>query len=63
MEAHSTSSALVTYEEAAEYLRIGRSSLYALVQQGRLKPVRVLADAPRLKRVDLDRLIDECQDA
>lgn len=54
--------ALLTIEESAEYLRISRSSMYALIQQGRIKCVRVVQDSPRLKIADLDRLIDESQD-
>jgi len=52
---------LLTIDEAAEYLRISRSSLYTLIQEGRLKPVRIIEGSPRIKVADLDKLIDASQ--
>lgn len=50
---------LLTIDEAADYLRVSRTSMYALIHQGRVRTVRIVQDSPRVKRADLDKLIDE----
>jgi excisionase family DNA binding protein len=42
--------------EAADYLGIGRSTLYELVKAGKLKPLKV-AGTPRYRRIDLDKYV------
>src|SRR3954463_2186931 len=48
---------LLTPEEAAEVLRVGRTTLYALMKAGDLRPVHI-GRSCRLARVDLERYVD-----
>ena len=48
---------LVTPEEAAALLRIGRTTVYALMKAGDLRPVHI-GRSCRLPRSELDRYID-----
>jgi excisionase family DNA binding protein len=46
---------LLTIEEARRELRIGRSLLYRLIEQGKLKLIKI-GRASRLRREDIQRL-------
>ncbi|MBX3438244.1 MAG: helix-turn-helix domain-containing protein [Planctomycetaceae bacterium] len=50
--------ALVTIREVARELACGRSTVYKLLQSGRLPSIRVNRTR-RIRREDLQRLIDE----
>ncbi len=47
---------LHTPEEAAEVLRIGRTTLYALMSAGQLRPVHI-GRACRISRAELERYV------
>ena len=52
--------ALLDVDAAASYLSIGRTSLYALIRAGKLRPVRLGGRRRTLiARADLDRLVEE----
>lgn len=53
---------LLTGPEAARYLRLGVTTLYAMLQAGKLKPVR-FGRAVRFRRADLDALIESSLDS
>ena len=48
---------LVTPEEAAALLRVGRTTVYALMKAGKLRPVHI-GRSCRLPRSELNRYID-----
>jgi len=48
---------LLTITAAARYLSLSRTSVYKLIERGDLAVVRLLPDAPRIHRQDLDALI------
>ena len=48
---------LLTITAAAAYVSLSRTSIYKLIERGDLPVVRLLPDAPRIKRSDLDALI------
>ena len=48
---------LLTITAAARYLSLCRTSIYKLVEQGDLHVVRLLPDAPRIRRTELDALV------
>ena len=51
--------ALLTVDAAAAYLSVSRSMLYGMIRDNRIRVVRLSADAPRIRKQDLDGLIDE----
>ena len=51
-------SPLMTVGEAHRYLKISRSSLYNLVKEGVLTPVKVVPKRSTFLRSDLDAFID-----
>ena len=48
---------LLTITQAAKYVGLSRTSFYKLIERGDVRPVRLLADAPRILRADLDALV------
>lgn len=48
---------LLTPEEAARVLRIGRTTIYALMKAGELRPVHI-GRSCRLARAELERYVD-----
>ena len=48
---------LLTPEEAAQVLRVGRTMLYALIQDGHLRPVHI-GRSCRVSRAELERYVD-----
>ena len=48
---------LVTPEEAARLLRVGRTTVYALMKRGHLRPVHI-GRSCRLPRAELERYVD-----
>src|SRR5436305_7253963 len=55
--AGSDESLLLTPEEAARLLRIGRTTVYALMKAGDLRPVHI-GRSCRLARAELERYVD-----
>lgn len=51
---------LLTFDQAAEYLHVCRSSVYNLVGAGRLKPIHIGKSA-RFTQRELDRFIDSLE--
>ena len=51
-----------TLTEAAQYLRISRTSLYRLMERGEFPVIHVMADAPRILRADLDAFLQRRRD-
>jgi excisionase family DNA binding protein len=51
---------LLTPEEAAEALRIGRTTVYALIKAGDLRPVHI-GRSCRLSRAELERYVDRLE--
>jgi excisionase family DNA binding protein len=47
---------LLTPEEAAEVLRVGRTTIYALMKAGELRPVHI-GRSCRLSRLELERYV------
>lgn len=56
-----TESPLLTVEEAARYLRISRPMMYRLLQQKRIRPVKI-GTRTLLDKKDLDRFIEESKE-
>ncbi len=48
---------LLTPEEAAQVLRIGRTTIYALMKAGELRPVHI-GRSCRLSRAELEHYVD-----
>ena len=55
-----TNSPLLTLEEAAEYLRISRTSLYRLIKSDNLKTLHLLERKQLVSRESLDAYITRC---
>ena len=53
---------LLTTEEAAEILRIGRTTVYALISDGALHPVHI-GRACRISRAELERYVQHLEAA
>lgn len=51
---------LLTPEEAAQVLRVGRTTIYALMKAGDLRPVHI-GRSCRLPRSELERYVDRLQ--
>lgn len=51
---------LLTPEEAAQVLRIGRTTIYALMKAGDLRPVHI-GRSCRLARAELERYVNRLQ--
>ncbi len=51
---------LLTPEEAAQVLRIGRTTIYTLMKAGDLRPVHI-GRSCRLSRAELERYVDRLQ--
>ncbi len=51
---------LLTPEEAAEALRVGRTTVYALIKAGDLRPVHI-GRSCRLSRAELERYVDRLE--
>ena len=51
---------LLTPEEAAQVLRVGRTTLYALIQQGHLRPIHI-GRSCRLSWSELERYVDRLE--
>ncbi len=51
---------LLTPEEAAQMLRVGRTTIYALMKAGELRPVHI-GRSCRLSRTELERYVDRLQ--
>ena len=51
---------LLTPEEAAQVLRVGRTTIYALMKAGDLCPVHI-GRSCRLSRAELERYVDRLQ--
>ena len=47
---------LLTTEEAADVLRIGRTTVYALIKEGQLRPVHI-GRSCRISRAELERYV------
>ncbi|MCU1606071.1 MAG: putative excisionase, partial [Modestobacter sp.] len=47
---------LLTTEEAADLLRVGRTTVYALIKDGQLRPVHV-GRSCRISRAELERYV------
>jgi excisionase family DNA binding protein len=50
-------SPLLTINEAAEYLRIGRTSLYRLINSGQIETVKMLKRKQLIEQRVLDQLV------
>lgn len=49
---------LLTIKEAMKYLKVGKNTIYKLIHEGKLKPVKI-GKRTLLDKADLDRLIEE----
>ena len=50
--------ALLTINQAAAYLSVSRSTVYGLIAKGLLTSVRIVRGAPRIRRSEIDALIE-----
>lgn len=57
MPAQPTQKKLITKAEAARILGVCRHTLYALIENKRLIPVRITATQTRIRTDDLERLL------
>lgn len=44
---------LLTIQQTAEFLNVSRSTVYKMIKQGKLHPIRPVSDAPRIIRAQL----------
>lgn len=51
---------LLTPEEAAQVLRIGRTTVYALIKSGELRPVHI-GRSCRISQAELDRYVRQLE--
>ncbi len=51
---------LLTPEQAAQVLRVGRTTLYALIKDGDLRPIHI-GRSCRLSRAELERYVDRLE--
>ena len=51
-------SILVTISEAARLLAVSPRTIYRLIERGELDCYKVIADAPRIRRSDLNLLLE-----
>ena len=49
---------LLTVKEALKYLKVGRTTLYKLIKEGKIKPVKI-GKRTLIDKNDLDRFIEE----
>jgi excisionase family DNA binding protein len=61
-DAWAAESLLLTPEEAARLLRVGRTTVYALMKAGDLRPVHI-GRSCRLARAELERYVRRLQNA
>ena len=59
-EGSSDGALLLTPEQAARVLSIGRTTIFALIKAGELRPVRI-GRSCRLSRVELEHYVDRLQ--
>jgi excisionase family DNA binding protein len=52
---------LLTPEEAAKVLRVGRTTVYALMKSGELRPVHISRSC-RISQAELERYVRQLQD-
>jgi excisionase family DNA binding protein len=52
-----TQSLLLTTEEAADVLRVGRTTVYSLIKDGHLRPVHI-GRSCRISRAELERYVN-----
>jgi len=50
---------LLTIPQAGSFLGVSRSSIYRLIDQGKLQVVRPLPDAPRIARAQIEDYADQ----
>ncbi len=48
---------LLTIAQAALELAVSKRTIYRLIKSGQITPIHLTADAPRIRRQDLERLI------
>jgi excisionase family DNA binding protein len=51
--------AALTINETADYLRVGRVSIYKLIKEGKLRPAKI-GGRTVVRRVDADAFLERC---
>ena len=54
-------SPIMTIEETAKYLKIGKSSLYKMAREGKIPAVKI-ANQWRFRKEDIDKWLQEIRD-
>lgn len=49
---------LLTVKEVCEYLNISKPTVYRLIKEGKLKPIKI-GKSTRFEKEDIDKLIEE----